>query len=456
MMKRLFFSVVCSLCAAAALVFLPSCEKAEPEQKEEFGSMSITSEPSGAEISILGKVIGTTPRVTNPVPAAMYIVKFSMDGYEPAWLPVNIVPGRQVDVHATLVQEKATVVIDSDPPGAHVQMGDRDLGDTPVILPALSLGSYSGSVYLEGYARRPISWNVRNARPILIKVSLKDNFGILSLTSEPDTAEIEIDGRSFGTTPFKEELEQGRHLIRLKKDGYKPYETMVSVRRDETVTENAVLEMLPGTLSLTSEPDGAAVFIDDIEYGETPFVRKNMQAGDYAIRLTKNGFDPVEQTVSIHPGEITERSFTLDANTGSIVLAVNPPGINIYLDGKFICRTEVDSRNKSRDLSKNVTIKNVSAGQHTITLKNKFAKPAKKEMQVMVGKGRKVQVQEFTFWLPDTKLVLKNGSEYTGRLDDKYAEDSKKLSFRHSPGIISEYNRSEIREIVPLNIIDKE
>ena len=71
MMKRLFLSVVCSLCAAAALVFLPSCEKVEPEQKEEFGSMSITSDPSGAEISSLGKVIGNTPRVTNPVPAAM-------------------------------------------------------------------------------------------------------------------------------------------------------------------------------------------------------------------------------------------------------------------------------------------------------------------------------------------------------------------------------------------------
>ena len=75
MMKRLFLSVVCSFCAAAALILLPSCEKKAPEQDiSDYGSMNITSEPSGAEISILGKVCATTPYVTKPVPSAMYIV----------------------------------------------------------------------------------------------------------------------------------------------------------------------------------------------------------------------------------------------------------------------------------------------------------------------------------------------------------------------------------------------
>ena len=63
---------------------------------------------------------------------------------------------------------------------------------------------------------------------------------------------------------------------------------------------------------------------------------------------------------------------------------------------------------------------------------------------------------EVTLWLPDTEIVLKNGSKYTGRLSDKYAEDSKKIAFRHSAGITSEYNRDDIKEIIPLNINDEE
>ena len=454
MMKRLILSVVCSVCAAA-LVFLPSCEKKAPEQDlSDYGSMNITSEPSGAEVSILGKVIGTTPYVTKPVPSALYIVKYSLDGYEPAWLPVTVTPGRQVEAHVALVPENATVIINSDPAGAHVQMNGKEIGDTPVLLPDLALGSYSATVQMQGYTRRDISWKVQNGRPILINVPLMNNIGTLSLSSDPEVAEIEIDGKTYGNTPFRDFFEQGQHTIRLTKTGYKPYEKTVTVKRDETTDVNAVLETLPGSLAIDSDPAGAALFINGVDYGVTPYSRDSIEAGDYTVRLTKEGYDTLEQTVTVHPGEPMSRTFTLDSNLGSIVLSVNPPGVNIYLDGKFICRTEAES--KSRDVSKRVTIRNLTAGEHTVTVSNKHAKPDVKSITVTVGKGRTVQVPEVTLWLPDTTIVLKNGSKYTGRLSDKYAEDAKKIAFRHSAGITSEYNKSDIQEIIPLNIIDGE
>jgi hypothetical protein len=455
MMKRLILSVVCSVCAAAALVLLPSCEKKAPEKDtSDYGSMNITSEPSGAEVSILGKVIGATPRVTNPVPSAMYIVKFSMDGYEPAWLPVTVTPGRQVEAHAVLVPENATVIIDSEPTGAHVQMNGKDIGDTPVLLPDLALGSYSASVQMQGYTRRDISWKVQNGRPILINVPLMNNIGTLLLDSTPEAAEIEIDGQSYGTTPFKDFLEQGQHKIRLSKNGYKPFEKIVTVNRDETTELNAQMEMLPGSLSIESVPTGAALFINGIDYGVTPYKRDVIEAGDYTVRLSKDGYDTLEQTVTVHPGEPMNRTFTLDSNLGSIILSVNPPGMNIYLDGKFICRTEPEG--KSRDISKRVTIRNLTSGEHMIMVSNKHAKPDVQNIKVTVGKGKTEQVSEIKAWLPDTTIILKNGSKYTGRLTDKYSDDAKKFSFRQSAGITTEYSRDEVREIIQLNIIDGE
>ena len=454
MMKRLFFSVVCSVCAAAALVLLPSCEKKAPEKDDlsDLGSINITSEPAGAEVSILGKAWGTTPYMTKPVPSAMYIVKFALDGYEPAWLPVNVTPGRQVEAHVTLVPENATVIIDSNPTGAHVQMNGKEIGDTPVLLPDLALGSYSASVQMQGYTRRDISWKVQNGRPILINVPLMNNIGTLTLDSDPEAAEIEIDGQSYGNTPFKDFLEQGQHKIRLTKNGYKPYEKIVTVNRDETTEVNAQLETLPGSLSIESEPTGAALFINGIDYGVTPYKRDVIDAGDYTVRLSKDGYDTLEQLVTVHPGEPMSRTFTLDSNLGSIVLSVNPPGMSVYLDGKFVCRTEPEG--KSRDISKRVTIKNLSSGEHTVTVSNKHAKPDVQTITVKVGKGRTEQVSEIKAWLPDTTIILKNGSKYTGRLTDKYTEDSKRFMFRHSAGITNEYNRDDVKEIIPLNVAD--
>ena len=464
MMKRYLFSVVCSFCAAAALIFLPSCEKKVPEQDfSDYGSMNITSNPSGAQISILGKVVNTTPYVSKPVPAAMYIVKYSKDGYEPAWLSVNVTPGRQVEAHVDLIPEKATVVIDSDPSGALVQMNGQDRGYTPVLLPELALGSYSASVQMEGYTRRDISWKVQNSRPILINVPLLNNIGTISLASTPESAEIEIDGRTYGTTPYTGPFEQGQHKIRLTKDGYRLYEKIVMVTRDETTEVNAQMEMLPGSLQITSEPTGAALFINDIDYGVTPYKRDAIEAGEYTIRLKKDGYDTLEQTITVHPGEPMNRTFTLVSNLGNIVLSVNPPGVNIYLDGKFFCRTEPEG--KSRDVSKRVMIKNIPAGDHTITVSNKYATPNEKKITVKVDKGQTEPVSEITLWLPDTTIILKNGSKYTGRLTDRYSDDSKKISFVNSAKtgkdgkltsvITTEYNRDDVREIIKLKVIDE-
>jgi len=473
MTKRNIFSAVCTVFAlSAALVFLPSCGKqASAPDTSDYGSMNITSEPSGAKVTILGKDVGVTPYITKPVPSAMYIVKFAQDGYEPAWLPVNVLPGRQVDVHADLVPENAVVVIDSEPTGAHVQMDGKDVGDAPVVLTDLPLGSYTATVQMQGYTRKDISWKVQNARPIMINVPLLNNIGTLSVFSDPDSAEIEVDGKAYGTTPFRDTLEQGQHKIRLVKQGYKPYEKIVTVRRDEATDVNVALETLPGSLALDSQPSGAALFIDGVDYGLTPYKRDSVDAGSYRVRITLDGYDPFEDTVTVHPGEPTEYTFSLLPNTGSIVLSVNPPGVNVYLDGRFAAKTEQDPKTRSHNVSKSIRIDGVPAGEHTVTVSNKHAKPNVKTISVTVGKGQTLQVPEIEMWLPDTELIMKTGSRYSGRFTDKYyaagsktfeqirsegnADDPNiKIAFHPGPGITSEYKVSEIRDIVSLDITD--
>lgn len=458
----LFSSVVCSLCAIC-LCLLPSCKKEAPVQEVTTGTMNITSDPSGAEITILGKPAGTTPKVTKAVPAAMYIVKVAKDGYEPAWVPVTVSAGRQTEVDVKLEPEKATVLIDSDPSGAQVMMNGKEAGFTPLLLHDLALGDYSAVVQLDGYTRREVKWSVPNGRPFMVTAPLENNIGTISLVTVPDSAEIEIDGKPYGNTPLQEFLKLGPHIIRFSKQGYKPYEKMVTVARDEEGKKQELvveLEELPGKLTLESIPSEARVFIDGVDFGVTPYERDSIESGEYKISLSMDGYDTLEETITIHPGEHMKRSFTLNSNLGMIKLNVNPPGMNVYLDGVFVCRTEgeVDSKTgiKSRDVSKSITLENLPAGEHTIMVSNKHAKPNTKSITVTVGKGKTAKPPELNMWLPDTRIVLKNGSVYTGRLNDKYSEDSNRISFRHSAGISTDYNKSEIKEIIPLDITDGE
>ena len=84
--------------SAAVLLLAAGCGKEANAVRKPEGTMSITSNPSGATITIMRKNIGVTPRKTNPVPPQMYIVKIEKDGYEPCWVPVTVEDG-QVPYH---------------------------------------------------------------------------------------------------------------------------------------------------------------------------------------------------------------------------------------------------------------------------------------------------------------------------------------------------------------------
>ena len=60
-------------------------------------------------------------------------------------------------------------------------------------------------------------------------------------TSQPPSADIEVDGNFVGSTPSAVDLAPGTHVIRLKKSGFKPWERNLTVG-SSTVNISAELE----------------------------------------------------------------------------------------------------------------------------------------------------------------------------------------------------------------------
>ena len=47
-------------------------------------------------------------------------------------------------------------------------------------------------------------------------------------------------------------------------------------------------------LSITSEPSGARVWLNDIEIGRTPIEAEFTHFGDYSVRLERDGYEPLQ------------------------------------------------------------------------------------------------------------------------------------------------------------------
>ncbi len=92
-----------------------------------------------------------------------------------------------------------------------------------------------------------------------------------------------------------------------------------------------------GVLAITTKPNGADVYINDKKYArKTPITLRNMLPGDYAIKISLEGYRPFNKTIKIVSREVTEEHNldlvlenivpkTLVQDVGKMILAGNEP-----------------------------------------------------------------------------------------------------------------------------------
>jgi hypothetical protein len=113
----------------------------------------------------------------------------------------------------------------------------------------------------------------------------------------------------------------------------------------KTSKENKVPELSglrKGSLRLTSDPSGVAVFIDGEKRGATPTELKEITLGStITVRMELEGYRPWEQKIEfdhedpdreIHAGLV--RKIKCDKGSGWIYISTNPAGAVVEMDGK--------------------------------------------------------------------------------------------------------------------------
>ena len=141
--------------------------------------------------------------------------------------------------------------------------------------------------------------------------------------------------------------------IKYYDKGWLDLETFGPYYRTASISFNLIESH--GTISISSAPSSANIYLDGTFKGTTPLTIPNVPIGSHTIKLTKSGYNDVSKTVTVSSGRTTTVSESLNVQTGSIKVTSNPSGANIYLDGTFKGTTPK-------------TISNVPTDSHTIKL----------------------------------------------------------------------------------------
>lgn len=428
------------------LFLLAGCDDASKSPK---GELTIITDPEDATVQIAGSDIelGITP-VKEALPPGDYIFRISKLNYKTEWVKFQVKQGRNKALEVKLQPLSASVIINSKPEGAEITFDGAVIGITPHIIRDLPVGKYSASLKLPAFAAREVQWEVPNERPFTVTADLIQNVGTLKIASDPDNASVFIDDEPKGATPFENLVEQGQHKIRIAKDGYAPYEQIVTVEKDKVLPLSLRLEVLPSALTISSRPEDAIVFVNDKQYNNTPTALTSLPPGVYVIRLEKTGFEPAEREVTLTPGQGAEVIVDLESNMGGIDLVVNPPGVKIYLDGKMVGTSEADPNDPGN--SKVLALRGLAAGKHTISVSHKRGNPIRKSVTFDIEKGKILRAPPVNLWITNAIIEMKNGKQYTGRIPNP-ASSADEIIFEHEPGIKEPYKRSDIEKITFLS-----
>jgi hypothetical protein len=240
----------------------------------------------------------------------------------------------------------------SVPSGADVYFDGSFRGESPVTVTVSTTGTPRHTIMVSapGYNQYTQTYN-GNPMPgqtITITATLTPSpqTGSIYVTSSPLGATVILDRSQTAITPYTySNVPVGTHEIALDLSGYQTYYTSVNVQAGQTATVNAFLTPVTttGSLSVSSSPSGAAVYVDGLYRGITSTIVGNLAQGSHSVRLSKAGYQDWTGSASIVPGATTYLSPTLVVDQtpayGTATITTNPTGASVYANGQYVGQT---------------------------------------------------------------------------------------------------------------------
>ncbi|MFH0797179.1 MAG: PEGA domain-containing protein [Candidatus Omnitrophota bacterium] len=170
--------------------------------------------------------------------------------------------------------------------------------------------------------------------------------GKIEVSTVPPSAFVYLDredkprGETTSIPILIADIPVGEHILRIEKPDYETVKTTVTVSFDKIEEKSFTLIPLPGTCTITSEPEEVTVYFNDKKYEkkrETLSLEK-LPIGRYSMKVTAALYIEQEKEVEIKSNQKTPVHFRLDRQTGTVSVGTEPSGAEVYLDNEETSR----------------------------------------------------------------------------------------------------------------------
>ena len=244
-----------------------------------FGAISVKCNISGATVMLDGKATGLkTPCTLQEVASGQHTITLQMEKYAPRQANVVVEDGQTANLDISLDARFAKISITSLD-GAQIFCNGKQIGTTKVDDEMME-GYYDIEARLAHHKTVTKQIQVAVGQPQAITLNPIPIYGSLDITSTPRDADITIDDKLVGKTPFTvEQLLEGNHVVTMKKEGYATEKKDVVIK--EGLTESLSIPLRKGGEKKSFTVNGVSFTMVPVE-GGTFTMGATSEQGSYA------------------------------------------------------------------------------------------------------------------------------------------------------------------------------
>ena len=256
------------------------------------------------------------------------------EGYLPADVSVKVGGSQPARALIHLVKLPGKLEVDTGGVAAEISADGAKLGKVPgvVDVPAGDRTlTFKAARHLDHVERLKIAGGGEQQQ---LKVTLKPNFAVVSISSVPAGAAIEVDGKPLGVTPAKLELDAGIRRVQVAAPGLRIWNSSVVVNAGVAQAIGPItLGAADARVTVRSVPSGAQVTTGGSFRGLTPVTIELAPGASHAVSVTRAGYAPWTRELFAEPG----KESTLDARLTALLVDVRiqgePADAEVFVNG---------------------------------------------------------------------------------------------------------------------------
>jgi tRNA A-37 threonylcarbamoyl transferase component Bud32 len=313
---------------------------------EPRGTVLIQTEPKESEIYVNGILKGRTEVRFLAAPMKYRILvkkKDFKDKVDDIDLKAGDIAERKYNLMALAPPppELGNLFIDTNPQEADVFVDEKKTpeGKAPLRV-SLSPGPHRIKASLMDYADKVTEIKIQGGQNKEIQVLLERAEVLVRIDTLPPAADVMFGDppRLEGKTPFDKAFPTGHHKIKIKKEGFFDIDEEADLSVGTPYKKSWELKAVPPTpkcaLIVNSIPDGARIFVDNVEKGATPF-KHEFTGSQVQIRVLKEGYKQETEIVHFKAGEVWKNYSLAKLGKGRVSLSAEPQA-RVVIDGEAL------------------------------------------------------------------------------------------------------------------------